>query len=100
VSAAPAGQVAVGGPVVISATEDAWIKVYDRTQRATVKMGILKPGETYQVPGDRSDLLLWTGRAGALRITVGGRPVPALGGPRDTVQDVSLAPGDLLARAR
>lgn len=86
-------------PVVITASEDAWIKVYDRTQRKTVKMGILAPGETYVVPPGRDDLLLWTGRAGALKITVGGRPVPSLGGPRDTVQDVSLAPAALMARA-
>ena len=85
------------GPVVITATEEAWIKVYDAADQ-TVKMGILQPGESYQVPADRGDLQLWTGRAGALRITVGGRAVPALGALDQTVQGVSLAPGALLAR--
>jgi len=94
-----AAQPTAAGPVTITATEDVWIKVYDRAERKTVKMGILAPGETYQVPADRNDLLLWTGRAGALRVSVGGRAVTPLGGPRDTVQDVSLAPADLLARA-
>jgi cytoskeleton protein RodZ len=88
---------AAGGPVVITATEEAWIKVYDAADQ-TVKMGILKPGESYQVPADRGDLQLWTGRAGALRITVGGRPIPALGAIDQTVQGVSLAPDALLAR--
>jgi cytoskeletal protein RodZ len=88
---------AAGGPVVITATEEAWIKVYDAADQ-TVKMGILQPGESYQVPADRGDLQLWTGRAGALRITVGGRAVPALGALDQTVQGVSLAPGALLAR--
>lgn len=97
--AAGAAQPAAGGPVVITATEDTWIKVYDQAERKTVKMGILAPGESYTVPADRGDLLLWTGRAGALNVTVGGRPVPPLGGPRETVQDVSLAPASLLARA-
>jgi cytoskeleton protein RodZ len=96
---AGAAQPVAGGPVVITATEDAWIKVYDSAERKTVKMGILAPGESYVVPADRNDLLLWTGRAGALKVTVGGRPVPPLGGARDTVQDVSLAPAALLARA-
>lgn len=89
--------VAAGGPVVITATQEAWIKVYDAANQ-TVKMGILKAGESYQVPPDRGDLQLWTGRAGALRITVGGRAIPALGGPEETVQGVSLAPAALAAR--
>lgn len=89
--------VPAGGPVVITATQEAWIKVYD-TANKTVKMGILQPGESYQVPADRGDLQLWTGRAGALRITVGGRAIPALGGAEETVQGISLAPGALMAR--
>lgn len=89
--------VPAGGPVVITATTEVWIKVYDAAQQ-TVKMGILQPGESYAVPADRGDLQLWTGRAGALRITVNGRPIPPLGGPEQTVQDVSLAPAALLAR--
>ena len=87
----------VGGQVVLTATQEVWIKVYDAAQ-ATVKMGILRPGESYAVPTDRLDLQLWTGRAGALRVTVGGRPIPALGGPDQTVQGVSLTPAALLAR--
>lgn len=93
----PNAAAAAGGPVVITATEEAWIKVYDAADQ-TVKMGILQAGESYQVPADRGDLQLWTGRAGALRITVGGRAIPALGAIDQTVQGVSLAPGALLAR--
>ena len=85
------------GPVVMTATEEVWIKVYDAAQQ-TVKMGILQPGESYTVPADRGDLQLWTGRAGALKITVGGRAIAPLGGPKETVQGVSLTPGALLAR--
>ncbi|MDO9489650.1 MAG: DUF4115 domain-containing protein [Sphingomonadaceae bacterium] len=93
-SAAP---LAAGGPVVLTATTEVWIKVYDDAQQ-TVKMGILQPGESYAVPADRGDLKLWTGRAGALRITVDGRAIPPLGAPLETVQDVSLTPAALLAR--
>lgn len=93
----PNAALAAGGPVVITATEEAWIKVYDAADQ-TVKMGILQPGESYQVPADRSGLQLWTGRAGALRITVGGRAIPALGALDQTIQGVSLAPDALLAR--
>lgn len=88
-----------GGPVVITAVEDAWIKIYDRTTGQTVRMGILKAGEGYEVPADRADLLLWTGRAGALQLSVGGRTLPSLGELNETVRDVSLTPADLAARA-
>lgn len=88
-----------GGPVVITASEDAWLKVYDKDTKTSVKMGILKAGERYEVPSDRPDLMLWTGRAGALQISVGGKMLPPLGGQAETVRDVSLAPASLLARA-
>lgn len=93
----PAAVPGAGGPVVLTATTEVWIKVYD-AQQQTVKMGILQPGESYVVPTDRGDLQLWTGRAGALRITVNGRPIPPLGAALETVQDVSLTPAALLAR--
>lgn len=96
---AVAGQPLPGGPVVISATEEVWFKVYDRATRQSVRMGILQPGQTYTVPADRDDLLLWTGKAGALRLTVGGKQLPPLGGPQEMVKDVSLTPASLLSRA-
>lgn len=95
----PAGTPVSGGPVVITANEEAWFKVYDRATRTSVKMGILKPGERYVVPADRDDLLLWTGKAGALQISVAGKAIPSLGGPQDMVKDVALTPSALLARA-
>ena len=88
-----------GGAVVLTAKEDVWIKIYSRATKTSAKIGILKSGEAFNVPNDPPGLLLWTGKAGALAITVGGKPVAALGGPVETVRDVSLAPADLLARA-
>lgn len=98
VPAAPVAAIAAG-PVVLTATEDVWIKIYDRTTRTSAKIGILKAGETFAVPNDPPGLLLWTGKAGALAVTVNGKPIPPLGGPVETVRDVSLAAADLLARA-
>lgn len=88
---------ASAGPVVLTASEDAWIKVYDKAGQ-TVRMGILKAAESYTVPGDPNQMLLWTGKAGAIKVTVGGKPVAPLGQPVQTVRDVSLAPEALLAR--
>ncbi|KAB7645527.1 helix-turn-helix domain-containing protein [Polymorphobacter fuscus] len=87
------------GPVVLTATEDVWIKIYDRATKTSAKIGILKNGESFAVPTDRPGLLLWTGKAGALAVTVGGRRIPPLGGPVETIRDLSLAGPDLLARA-
>ena len=98
-ASAPLGTPVSGGPVVITSNDEVWFKVYDKATRQSVKMGILKPGERYVVPADRDDLLLWTGKAGALEITVAGRKLPALGGPQTMVKDVSLNPASLLARA-
>lgn len=89
----------IAGPVVLTANEDVWIKIYDRTTRTSAKIGILKAGESFAVPTDPPGLQLWTGKAGALTVTVNGKPIPPLGGPVQTVRDVRLAPADLLARA-
>ena len=92
---------AAPGDVVITASEDAWFKVsvYDPAagKVLTVKTGVLAKGERY-VPPARPGLRLWTGRAGALAITVGGRQIPPLGGPVETVKNVSLDPADLRGR--
>ncbi|MFZ4688544.1 MAG: DUF4115 domain-containing protein [Polymorphobacter sp.] len=87
-----------GGAVVLTAREDVWVKIYDGTTKVNAKIGILKTGEQYQVPSDPPGLLLWTGKAGALDITVGGTAIKPLGGPVETVRDVSLAAADLVAR--
>lgn len=94
ITAAP---VATGAGVTLTATEDVWIKISD-TARNTVMMGILKPGEVYNVPAGPPALLLWTGKAGALRVAVGGRVIAPLGGPVQTVRNVSLNAADLVAR--
>jgi cytoskeleton protein RodZ len=88
------------GQVVIAAREDAWVKIYDRTGGAAVFMGVMAAGDRYEVPADRQDLLLWTGRAGALDITVGGVAIAPLGAPTETVRDVSLTAEALAARVR
>lgn len=87
------------GAVVLTATEDVWVKVYNKASRTSAKVGILKSGESFSVPADPPGLLLWTGKAGALTVTVGGKVIPPLGGPVQTVRDISLSAADLLARA-
>ena len=97
IAASVAGAVTAAGPVVLTAREDVWLKVYDGTTKTSVMTGTLGAGQSFTVPADPG-LLLWTGKAGALDVTIGGRPIPALGGLVETVKNVSLAPADLLAR--
>ena len=93
-TAAAAMSPAPAAGVSILAIDDAWIRV-SRANPATgkaeaVKTGLLAKGQRYDLPAGQAGLKLWTGRAGALRITVDGRAVPPLGGPVETVRNVSL----------
>jgi cytoskeleton protein RodZ len=94
---APAPAIAASGPVVLTAREDVWLKVYDGATKTSVMTGTLAAGQSFSVPATPG-LQLWTGKAGALDVTIGGRPIPPLGGPVETVKNISLAPADLLAR--
>ncbi|MGB7406147.1 MAG: RodZ domain-containing protein [Pacificimonas sp.] len=78
------------GAIVLTANEDAWIRVSETESGQSLFQGVLTAGQTYEVPEGRDDLVLRTGRAGALDITVGGTPVPKLGGMADVVGDVPL----------
>lgn len=74
----PVSAVSHTGPIiVISATDDSWVQV--RSKEATPLLTrILRKGERYEVPV-RSGLKLFTGNAGALKISVNGAEAPSLG---------------------
>jgi cytoskeletal protein RodZ len=96
---APAAPISAAGAVVLTAREDVWVKIYDTTTKTTAKIGIMKAGESFAVPPTPPGLMLWTGKAGALNVTVGGKLLPPLGGPVEAIRNVSLAAPDLVARA-
>jgi transcriptional regulator with XRE-family HTH domain len=87
------------GPVVLTATEDVWLKI-DQAGGASLYMGTLKAGQSYTVPAGAQAPKLRTARANVLRVTVGGTQVPPLGPPETTISNVSLAPADLAGRAQ
>ncbi len=94
---AAAGAPSAAGPVVLTATGDVWMRIYQadgqRLHEAT-----MKAGDVYQVPPTARQPMIVTGRPNALRVTVGDTVIPPLGEPERTVSDVSLAPADLVAR--
>jgi cytoskeleton protein RodZ len=82
------------GPVVLTATEPAWIQVTDGGR--TLFSGELAAGQSFTVPQDAADPLLKAGKPEALRVTVGSATAPPVGTPGRVASDVSLAPADLM----
>ena len=95
-AAAPggAGAPAAAGRVAIQALADCWIQVRDADQ-SIVFSRVLKAHEVYRVPA-RSGLSLRTGNAGALAITVDGKPAPSIGSVGMLRRDVALEPEALI----
>lgn len=95
----PPSASAATGPVVLTATEEVWLRVYEANGGARLFENILQPGQRFVVPETAQRPMILTGRPDALRVTVGTREIPPLGPPQRTISDVSLLPADLLARS-
>jgi len=89
---------AASGPVVITAAEDVWVRIYER-DGATLRETTLEAGQRYEVPGTATDPLLRTGSADLLRVSVGDTVAPPVGPANQLIKDVSLKPQALLAAA-
>lgn len=87
-------QAAAGGPVILTATEPAWIHITD--QGRTLFQGVLNTSQTYQVPPTATAPLLRAGKPEALRITVGGTATPPVGEAGRVASNVSLRGADLM----
>ena len=90
--AAPA-PAAANGPVVLTATGPAWVRITD--QGKTLFEGMMQPGQTYQVPPTAVAPMIRAGAPEALRITVGSAVAPAIG-PAGQVTNASLKGPDLM----
>ncbi|HEV7343880.1 MAG TPA: RodZ domain-containing protein [Sphingopyxis sp.] len=95
----PPSATAANAPVILTGISEVWIG-FDDAAGKTENWRTLDPGETYQVPPEYIEqFTLRTSIPQALKVTVGGRDVGAIG-PADTlVKGVSLKPADLIARA-
>ena len=88
------------GPVVLTAIEDVWMRIDEAGGGQALFQGTLSAGQTYQVPAGARAPQIRTGRANALRVTVGQTVIPPLGPPERTISNVSLRAEDLVARAQ
>lgn len=92
-----AAAVPASGPVVLTATEAVWLRIYDQEGERLLEKQMEK-GDSYTVPANANNPMILTGRPNALSVTVGGRAVPPLGPPERTVADLPISAAALLAR--
>lgn len=85
------------GPVVLTATDEVWLRVYEADGRRLYE-ATMKAGDRYEVPAAASRPQILTGRPNAVQVSIGSTRLPPLGPAETTVADVSLLPADLLAR--
>ena len=85
------------GPVVLTALDAVWLRIYDQSGTRLLEKQMAK-GESYTVPATANNPMILTGRPDALSVTVGGRVVAPLGPPQKTVTDLPISAAALLAR--
>ncbi|WHO38127.1 helix-turn-helix domain-containing protein [Sphingobium sp. AP49] len=88
----------VTGPVVFTAVDDVWLRIYDEAGER-LKDGTMKKGESFTLPADAKGPMILTGRPQALTVTVGGKAIAPLGAADRTIADVPVNAEALLARA-
>ncbi|MBM3554218.1 MAG: DUF4115 domain-containing protein [Alphaproteobacteria bacterium] len=86
------------GRVLLVARMDSWIQVRGGG-RDIVFSRTLRAGDTFRVP-NRKELVLFTGNAGGLEVSVDGRPIPPIGGIGMVKRDVPLDPVKLMQGER
>ena len=86
------------GEVVISAREAVWIRIYDAEDKRLFEKE-MQPGEQFTVPANANNPMIVTGRPQVLDVTIGGKPVPALGTGERSITGVGVSAAALLARA-
>ncbi len=86
------------GEVVITATDNVWIKVYDAENKRLYE-NEMEAGDKFTVPANANNPMIVTGRPNVLNVTIGGQAVPPLGEPDKTIADVGVSAKALLARA-
>ena len=82
------------GPVVITATAPAWLRVTDQGKK--LFEATMQPGQTWQVPATAVAPLLRVGAPEAIRINVGSAVAPPVGPAGQVTSNVSLKPADLM----
>jgi transcriptional regulator with XRE-family HTH domain len=84
--------------VTLAAGDDeVWLRVYDAAN-TTLYLGILKPGEKFDVPPTANGPMINVGRPDELQVSVDGRAIPPLGDGRRPIKDVPVDAASIAAR--
>ena len=95
-SSEPSIRPSVGGVrIVVRATADSYVAVRTSDNEPLFSQ-LMRPGDSYEVPSG-ADLMLETGNAGGLQISVGGKPVPPLGPIGEIRRNIPLNAEKLLS---
>ncbi|WP_174285069.1 helix-turn-helix domain-containing protein [Sphingomonas bacterium] len=86
-----------GGQVVLTASDDVWMRVYDADNK-TLYLGTMKPGEAFTVPAAAKDPMINVGRPDKLTVTLDGKAVPPLGTGEHAIKDVKVGGTAIAAR--
>jgi transcriptional regulator with XRE-family HTH domain len=98
--AAPTPQAAAGQPVTLVATGETWLRITEGPDGPTIFSGTMVASDRYQLPASAQHPVIRTGRPQNLRALVGASDLGPLAPTEVTIQNVSLRPEDLTARAQ
>jgi len=85
------------GPVVMTAVNEVWLRIYQPDGKRLFE-GTLEKDKSVTVPADAQNPMILTGRPDALAVTIGGQAIPPLGTAERTISDVPVSAAALLAR--
>lgn len=80
--------------IIITALDSSWVEVKDLRGKALLRQ-VLKPGQQFTVP-DEKGLVMATGNAGGLKITIDGTEIPPIGKPAQVKRNILLDRDQLL----
>ena len=89
------GESNVDSRITLTARQDSWVQVRDHDGNV-IWTRILRRGDVYRVP-NQGGLAFATGNAGALEVSVDGKPAPSLGAIGMVRHNVPLDPSKLMA---
>jgi transcriptional regulator with XRE-family HTH domain len=95
---APTPAAPTGGQVVLTATDEVWMRVYDAADQ-TLYLGTMRPGERFEVPANADRPMINVGRPDQLKITLNGSAVPPLGDGSRAIKDIAVDGAAIAARA-
>jgi cytoskeleton protein RodZ len=96
--AQPPAAAAGEGRMVIRARAEAWVQVRDPRANQNLLARVMRPGESWSVPTDRTGLLLSTGAAQNIDVLVDGQVSQVFAATQGVRRDVPLNPAELRNR--